>query len=151
MTDTKMITLDTIQLKRQELNFQSYPKPKKQFVCLYGKKCSTNYRLENGLAAGTLAAVFIIKKIYTLKNGQYKELFLLFSSSKIQTIGYKIINIRKFSCCFYHQKYQPYVRKGSKWSLAAVFIIKNTNHRLENGQYKKNFLLFSSSKIQTID
>ena len=37
MTDTKMRTLDTIQLYRQKLNFQSYPKPKKQFVCLYGK------------------------------------------------------------------------------------------------------------------
>ena len=36
MTDAKMITLDTIQLNRQKLNFQSYPKPKKQFVCLYG-------------------------------------------------------------------------------------------------------------------
>ena len=37
MTDAKMRTLDTIQLKRQTLNFQSYPKPKKHFVCLYGK------------------------------------------------------------------------------------------------------------------
>ena len=32
-----MRKLDTIQLNRQKLNFQSYPKPKKQFVCLYGK------------------------------------------------------------------------------------------------------------------
>ena len=32
-----MRTLDTIQLNRQKLNFQSYPKPKKQFVCLHGK------------------------------------------------------------------------------------------------------------------
>ena len=31
-----MRTLDTIQLNRQKLNLQSYPKPKKQFVCLYG-------------------------------------------------------------------------------------------------------------------
>ena len=38
MTDTKVRTLDTIQLNRQKLNLQSYPKPKKQFVCLYGKK-----------------------------------------------------------------------------------------------------------------
>ena len=30
-----MRTLDTIQLNRQKLNLQSYPKPKKQFVCLY--------------------------------------------------------------------------------------------------------------------
>ena len=37
MEDTKMRILDTIQLNRQKLNFQSYPKPKKQFVCLYGK------------------------------------------------------------------------------------------------------------------
>ena len=37
MTDTKMRTLDTIQLNRQKLNFQSHPKPKKQFVCLYGR------------------------------------------------------------------------------------------------------------------
>ena len=37
MTETKMRTLNTIQLKRQKLNFLSYPKPKKQFVCLYGK------------------------------------------------------------------------------------------------------------------
>ena len=38
MTDTKMRTLDTIQMNRlfQKLNFQSYPKPKKQLVCLYG-------------------------------------------------------------------------------------------------------------------
>ena len=33
MKDTKMRTLDTV----QKLYFQSYPKPKKQFVCLYGK------------------------------------------------------------------------------------------------------------------
>ena len=32
-----MRTLDTIQWNRQKLNFQSHPKPKKQFVCLYGK------------------------------------------------------------------------------------------------------------------
>ena len=37
MTDTKMRTLDAIQLNRQKINFQSYPKPKKQFVCLRGK------------------------------------------------------------------------------------------------------------------
>ena len=38
MPDTKMRTIDTIQLNRQKLNFQSYPKPKKQYVCLYDKK-----------------------------------------------------------------------------------------------------------------
>ena len=32
MTDTKMRTLDRIQLNRQKLNFQSHPKPTKQFV-----------------------------------------------------------------------------------------------------------------------
>ena len=37
MTDTKIGTLDTIQLNRQKINFQSHPKSKKQLVCLYGK------------------------------------------------------------------------------------------------------------------
>ena len=37
MKDTKIITFDTTQLNRQKLYFQSYPKPKKQFVCLHGK------------------------------------------------------------------------------------------------------------------
>ena len=37
MKDAKMRTLDIIQLYRQKLNFQLYPKPKKQFVCFYGK------------------------------------------------------------------------------------------------------------------
>ena len=37
MTDTNIRTLDTIQMNRQKLNFQSYPKPNKRFVWLYGK------------------------------------------------------------------------------------------------------------------
>ena len=37
MEDTKMRTLDTIQLKEQKIYYQSYPMPKKQFVCLHGK------------------------------------------------------------------------------------------------------------------
>ena len=32
-----MRTLDTIQLNKQKLNFQSYPRTMKQFVYLYGK------------------------------------------------------------------------------------------------------------------
>ena len=50
MTDTKMRTLVTIQLNRQILNFQSYPKPKKQFVCSYGKK-NTNKRRADGYSS----------------------------------------------------------------------------------------------------
>ena len=39
MTDTKMRILDTIHIwTDKKLNFLSHPKPKKQFVCLYGKK-----------------------------------------------------------------------------------------------------------------
>ena len=39
-------TLDTIQLNRQKLNIQSYPKPKKQFqfVCLNNKNILLEYR-----------------------------------------------------------------------------------------------------------
>ena len=44
MTDTKKRTLDTIQLNRQKLNFQSYPMLKKQFVCLYNKNNKHVYR-----------------------------------------------------------------------------------------------------------
>ena len=45
MTDTKIRTLDTIQLNRQKLNFQSHPKPKKQFVCLV--KVRASYVISN--------------------------------------------------------------------------------------------------------
>ena len=37
MTDTKMRTLDTIQLNRQKLHFHSYPKPKKQLSACMAK------------------------------------------------------------------------------------------------------------------
>ena len=40
MIDTKMRTIDAIQLKRQKLYFQSHPKLKKQFDCLYGRQMS---------------------------------------------------------------------------------------------------------------
>ena len=48
-----MRTLDTIQLNRQKLNFQSHPKPKKQFVCLYGKtKLTAKVPMYTHLLAG---------------------------------------------------------------------------------------------------
>ena len=37
MEHTKKRTLDTIQLNKTKTIFPSYPKPRKHFVCLYGK------------------------------------------------------------------------------------------------------------------